>query len=139
MGAGSAGTMVARQLLKNNDADLYQSALSTTIDVNKIWIFMDSSIGGIQFAIERIVKKLDIENIIIAIPSLSKKEFNIIFQECAKTKAKTQILPMLEDLVTGKISVNQFRDVKVEDLLGREPVKLDIDIISDSFQTKLFW
>ena len=35
-----------------------------------------------------------------------------------KNKAKTQIMPMLEDLVTGKVSVNQFRDVQVEDLLG---------------------
>ena len=78
-----------------------------------------------------IVKKLNVENIIIAIPSLGKKELNTIFQECAKTNAKTQIFPMLEDLVTGKLSVNQFRDVQVEDLLGREPVKLDTESISE--------
>ena len=74
---------------------------------------------------------------IIAIPSLSRKELNTIFQECAKTKAKTQILPMLEDLVTGKISVNQFRDVQVEDLLGREPIDLDIEGISDYVTNKV--
>ena len=87
--------------------------------------------------IEEKVKELQIENIVIAIPSLKKKELNKIFQECAKTKAKTQILPMLEDLVTGKVSVNQFRDVQVEDLLGREPVELDIDSISDNITNKV--
>ena len=80
---------------------------------------------------------MEIENIVIAIPSLKKKELNEIFQECAKTKAKTQILPMLEDLVTGKVSVNQFRDVQVEDLLGREPVELDIEGISDYITNKV--
>jgi FlaA1/EpsC-like NDP-sugar epimerase len=74
---------------------------------------------------------------VIAIPSLSQKELHRIFDECAKTKAKTQILPMLEDLVTGKISVNQFRDVQVEDLLGREPVELDINGISDYITDKV--
>ena len=56
---------------------------------------------------------------------------NKIFQECAKTNAKTQILPMMEDLVTGKISVNQFRDVQVEDLLGESQIELDIESISE--------
>lgn len=50
---------------------------------------------------------------------------------------KTQILPMLEDLVTGKVSVNEFRDVQVEDLLGRDPVELDVDIISDYITDKV--
>ncbi len=136
IGAGSAGTMVARQLLKNNDSDLSPVGFidddrrKQSLDVYGIPV-----IGGINL-IERKVMELDIENIIIAIPSLSKKELQKIFQECAKTEAKTQILPMLEDLMTGKISVNQFRDVKVEDLLGREPVKLDIDIISNSISNK---
>ena len=44
---------------------------------------------------------------------------------------------MLEDLVTGKVSVNQFRDVQVEDLLGREPVELDIESISEYVTNKV--
>lgn len=45
---------------------------------------------------------------------------------------------MLEDLVTGKVSVNEFRDVQVEDLLGRDPVELDVEIISDYITEKSF-
>lgn len=93
-------------------------------------------IGGIN-RIERAVIDLNIENIIIAIPSLAKKELNTIVQECAKTSAKTQTLPMLEDLITGKLSVNQFQDVQVEDLLGREPIELDIESISGFITDKV--
>ncbi|WP_209122898.1 nucleoside-diphosphate sugar epimerase/dehydratase [Alkalihalobacillus sp. BA299] len=130
IGAGSAGTMVARQLLKSNDGELLPVAfIDDDIKKQNLDILGVSVIGGSSH-IESAVKELDIEHIIIAIPSLCKKELNRIFQACAKTKAKTQILPMLEDLVTGKVSVNQFRDVQVEDLLGREQVQLDIDKIS---------
>lgn len=137
IGAGSAGTMVTRQLLKNNDTELLPVAF---IDDNKKKHNLDilgiPVIGGVN-QIERAVHDLNIESIIIAIPSLSKKGLNAIFKECSKTKAKTQILPMLEDLVTGKVSVNEFRDVQVEDLLGRDPVELDINGISGCVTDKV--
>ncbi|MFT4412595.1 polysaccharide biosynthesis protein [Fredinandcohnia humi] len=137
IGAGSAGTMVARQLKNNYESDLLpvgfidDNVRKHNLDILGIPVF-----GGVKM-IERIVKEKNITNIIIAIPSLSKKELNKIFQECAKTKAKTQILPMLEDLITGKVSVNQFRDVQVEDLLGRYPVELDIESISEYVSNKV--
>ncbi|MFJ7830493.1 polysaccharide biosynthesis protein [Peribacillus sp. NPDC097284] len=137
VGAGSAGTMVARQLLKNNEVDLLPVAF---IDDNyrkqKLDILGLPVVGGVS-KIARKVEALHIEHIIIAIPSLNKQEMNRIFQECAKTNAKTQILPMLEDLLTGKVSVNKFRDVQVQDLLGREPVELDIDGISEYVTEKV--
>lgn len=130
VGAGSAGTMLARQLLGNSDTELMPSAFVDD-DVNKhnLDIMGIPVIGGVA-NIASIARIHNIDNIVIAIPSLNKKQLNTIFTECAKTTAKTQIIPMLEDLATGKISVNQFRDVQVEDLLGREPVELDIDSIS---------
>ncbi|PFP29488.1 hypothetical protein COJ96_10075 [Bacillus sp. AFS073361] len=137
VGAGSAGMMVARQLLKNNDADLYPIAfIDDDEKKHKLDILGIPVIGGIK-EIEAAVNELEIDNIVIAIPSLSKKELNMIFQECAKTSAKTQILPMLEDLMTGKVSVKQFRDVQVEDLLGRELVELDINSISENITDKV--
>ncbi|WP_318505221.1 nucleoside-diphosphate sugar epimerase/dehydratase [Bacillus sp. T3] len=137
IGAGSAGTMVARQLLKNTEADLVPVAfIDDNINKHNLEILGIPVVASVYEITDK-VQELMIDNIIIAIPSLNKKELNIIFQECAKTNAKTQILPMLEDLVTGKISVNQFRDVQVEDLLGREPVELDIDSISDYVSGKV--
>ncbi|WP_342042529.1 polysaccharide biosynthesis protein [Bacillus sp. OTU2372] len=137
VGAGSAGTMVARQLLQNKKVDLLPVAfIDDDFKKQRLDILSIPVVGGIG-QIETAVTTYDIENIIIAIPSLSKKELNTIFQECAKTNAKTQILPMLEDLMTGKVAVSQFRDVQVEDLLGREPVELDINSISDNIKNKV--
>ncbi|OCT11042.1 hypothetical protein A8709_04895 [Paenibacillus pectinilyticus] len=131
VGAGSAGLMVARQLIKNNDADLEPIAfIDDNARIHNLDILGIPVVGGVN-RITHIVKELQIDNIIIAIPSLGKRDLNIIVQECAKTSAKTQTLPMLEDLVTGKLSVNQFMDVHVEDLLGREPIELDIASISE--------
>ncbi|MGN7941309.1 nucleoside-diphosphate sugar epimerase/dehydratase [Virgibacillus sp. 6R] len=137
VGAGSAGTMVVRQLLSNPDAELLPVAF---IDDNqkkqKLDIFGIPVIGGVK-DIPLLSVKYKIENIVIAIPSLNKKQLNFIFKECAKTTAKTQMIPMLEDIMTGKVSVNQFRDVQVEDLLGRETIELDMTSISDSITNKV--
>ncbi|MGG0275889.1 polysaccharide biosynthesis protein [Bacillus rhizoplanae] len=137
IGAGSAGTMVARQLLKNNDTELLPVGfIDDNVKKHNLDILGIPVIGGVN-RIEHAVQNLNIESIIIAIPSLSKKSLNFIFKECSKTKAKTQILPMLEDLVTGKVSVNEFRDVQVEDLLGRDPVELDMNSISEYLTDKV--
>jgi FlaA1/EpsC-like NDP-sugar epimerase len=92
-------------------------------------------LGGTK-DIPHLVEKHGIENIIIAIPSLRKGQLQEVYQECSKTSAKVQIMPMIEDIVSGKVSVNQFRDVQVEDLLGREPVDLDIKSISKKLTGK---
>ncbi|MFC3884767.1 polysaccharide biosynthesis protein [Bacillus songklensis] len=137
VGAGSAGAMIARQLLNNHHAELLPVAfIDDDVKKHHLDILGIPVIGGVDH-IERSVQELDIDNVVIAIPSLGKKELNVIFQECAKTKAKTQILPMIEDLATGKVSVNQFRDVQVEDLLGRDPVELNIDSICEYITNKV--
>ncbi|MFH7818878.1 polysaccharide biosynthesis protein [Neobacillus thermocopriae] len=131
IGAGSGGTMVARQLLNNSKVDLKPVAFIDD-DRNKHRLeILGIPVVGDSNVIVQAVNKYHIDHIIIAIPSLNKKEINRIYQECAKTNAKTQIMPKLEDVMTGKVSVNEFRDVQVEDLLGREPVELDIDSISE--------
>ncbi|EJR44837.1 hypothetical protein IIK_04967 [Bacillus cereus VD102] len=125
IGAGSAGTMVVRQLQHNKEADLYPIAfVDDDRNKQKLEIYNVPVIGTTNH-IKEVVEDNDIEHIIIAIPSLNRKQINEIFEKCTKTKAKTQIVPMLEDLLDGKVSVNEVRDVQVEDLLGREPVQLD--------------
>lgn len=136
VGAGAAGTMVARQLIHNQDVDLKPVAF---IDDDPAKIKLD--ILGIQVIgttsqIATIVKEYAIDNIVIAIPSLSNKQVKHIVDECVKTTAKTQIIPKLEDLMTGKVSVKQMREVEVEDLLGRDPIELDIAMISENLNGK---
>ena len=137
IGAGAAGTMVARQLLNNKETDLsVVGFIDDNIKKQRLDILGLPVVGRVD-QIKDIVRNMRIDNIVIAIPSLGRKELNNIFNQCSKTSAKTQIIPMLEDLVTGKVSVNQFRDVEVEDLLGRKPVDLDIQSISENVTEKV--
>jgi FlaA1/EpsC-like NDP-sugar epimerase len=136
VGAGSAGSMLVRQLMKSHDTDLQPVGfIDDDGKKQKLQIYGVTVLGATK-DIPRLVEKYEVENIIIAIPSLRKGQLQDVYQECSKTNAKTQIMPMIEDIVSGKVSVNQFRDVQVEDLLGREPVELDIKSISEKLTGK---
>ncbi|WP_226670501.1 polysaccharide biosynthesis protein [Metabacillus litoralis] len=130
VGAGSAGTMLVRQLLKNSDSSLTPVAFVDDDEAKRKLQIYGVTVHGTTENIPEIVENKNIDHIIIAIPSLSKSEIQKIYQQCSKTKAKTKIMPMIEDIVTGKVAVNQFRDVQVEDLLGRDPVELDLESIA---------
>ncbi|MFB4163878.1 polysaccharide biosynthesis protein [Alteribacillus sp. JSM 102045] len=136
VGAGNAGTMVARQMQQGKASELLPVAYADDDMTKQHLEVMGVPVAGRVKDIQQIAENLEIEHIVIAIPSLQKQDVQRIYQECLKTNIKTQILPLMEDLLSGKVSVNQFRDVQVEDLLGREPVELDIDGISDSITGK---
>ncbi len=136
IGAGAAGTMLARQLLKNNDAGIKPVAfIDDDPKKYRLQIHGLPVVGGSK-RISKTVETLQIDKIIIAIPSMNKEEMKIIFEQCAGTDAKTVIMPLIEDVMLGNVSVNQFRDVQVEDLLGREPVQLDTESISQKLTGK---
>ncbi|WP_062351704.1 polysaccharide biosynthesis protein [Bacillus kwashiorkori] len=136
VGAGAAGTMVARQLLKNHDTDLKPIGFVDDDPHKQRLDYFGIPVLGLVDDIQTVVEKYEVEQILIAIPSLCRKELNKIVEECAKTKIKPQIMPKIEDVITGKVSVNSFRDVEVEDLLGRDPVELDMKSISDNLHGK---
>ncbi|MGE6487374.1 polysaccharide biosynthesis protein [Paenisporosarcina sp. NPDC076898] len=136
VGAGAAGTMVARQLLNSSEAELQPVAF---IDDDRSKQFLEIygvKVWGYLKDIPEIVKTHDVENIVIAIPSLSKQELADVIKICVASGAKTQQIPRIEDLMTGKVSVNEIRDVKIEDLLGREEVQLDMKVISENITDK---
>ncbi len=136
VGAGAAGTLLVRQLLKNLDAGIKPVAFIDDDPKKYKLHILGLPVVGDSKRIAKTVETLNIDKIIIAIPSLSKDEMQRIFEECSGTKAKTVIMPMMEDVMLGKVSVNQFRDVQVEDLLGREPVELDVESISKKLTDK---
>ncbi|ALC86486.1 hypothetical protein AM499_12110 [Bacillus sp. FJAT-22090] len=136
IGAGSAGTMIARQLLKNVDSPLKPIAfLDDDMKKKGLEIYNIRVMGNIEM-VPDVVKDLEIEHIIIAIPSLEKSKSKLLMQQCLETGIRTQTMPVIEDLLTGKVSVNEIRDVKIEDLLGRDEVELDLKSISSKLTCK---
>lgn len=84
---------------------------------------------GNRYDIPRLVKDKEIHEIIIAMPSVSRTQISEIINLAKATGAKLKIIPALNDLIAGKISVKKLRDVSVEDLLGREPIVADMNSI----------
>ncbi|MBT2216486.1 polysaccharide biosynthesis protein [Virgibacillus dakarensis] len=131
VGAGSAGAMIARQLKNDqHNAELQPIAfVDDDLSKQKMQVYSIPVVGVVK-DIQRVVEEMAIDHIVIAIPSLHNGALEKIVVECNKTKAKVQMIPKIEDLMTGKVSVSHLKNVEVEDLLGRKPVKLDIDAIS---------
>ncbi|MCM3356554.1 nucleoside-diphosphate sugar epimerase/dehydratase [Psychrobacillus sp. MER TA 171] len=136
IGAGAAGTMIARQLLKNVDSPLRPIAfLDDDVAKKGLDIFNMRVLGGTD-SVEDFVLEQNIEHIIIAIPSMEKTRRAMLLQQCLDTGIRTQTMPLIEDLLTGKVSINEIRDVKIEDLLGRDEVELDLATISSKLTGK---
>ncbi|MDN7241719.1 nucleoside-diphosphate sugar epimerase/dehydratase [Planococcus sp. N028] len=136
IGAGKAGTMVARQLLSNPENDLLP-VLYVDDDNRKQGLeIYGLRVMGDTSAIVDIAKDNNIDHIIIAIPSLSKHETSELIKNCFDTGVRTQTIPRIEDIMTGKVSVTDIQDVKIEDLLGREEVQLDMNKIAEQLTGK---
>ena len=75
------------------------------------------------------MEKYDIDEIIIAIPSANRSKLRPLLDICKETGCKLRILPGMYQLITGDVSVSQLREVQIEDLLGRDPIEVNVDQI----------
>jgi FlaA1/EpsC-like NDP-sugar epimerase len=136
IGAGDCGIMIAKELKFNSLSPIYPVAF---IDDNpakyKHQVMGMPVVGGRNKIIE-IVESRDIDEIIIAMPSVSRKEISDIIDICKLTKAKLKIIPKINDLIQGKVTINEIREVGVEDLLGRDPIKVDLEGIANYVENK---
>lgn len=137
VGAGQGGSMLAKSLQKTSEKDI-QAVGFVDDDINKKHLnIMGLPVWGTIADIEKIVENKQIDEIIIAIPSLSKAGIKTIYEKCALANVKIKIMPKIEDVLTGKVSVNEMKDVDINDLLGREEVKLDMIAISEKLTDKV--
>lgn len=82
------------------------------------------------------VEKYDIDEIIIAIPSASRSTLKPILEICKETGCRIQILPGMYQIIKGDVNVSNLREVQIEDLLGRDPIEVNVDEIIGYVQNK---
>lgn len=125
IGAGDAGQMVLRELSLRPDLGVDVVGILDD-DPHKLRKRIGNiTVFGTTAELSRLVENLMIDQVIIAIPSAPPHEIRRIVDVCRKAEVETRILPGLFELINGRVSVSQLREVSLEDLLGREPVKLD--------------
>ncbi|HHV18403.1 MAG TPA: polysaccharide biosynthesis protein [Thermoanaerobacterales bacterium] len=136
IGAGDAASVVVEEFLRHPGLKRRPIVL---IDDNKNKHGMKIRgvpVEGGREAIPQIVFEKSIQEIIIAMPSADRRDIREIVQICNKTKCNLKILPGIYELIDGRVTVKRLRDVKIEDLLGRDPVKVDIEEISNYIRHK---
>jgi FlaA1/EpsC-like NDP-sugar epimerase len=135
VGAGDAGEIISREIIRR--PDLGELIGFVDDDKEKIGkrIHNKKVLNSIE-KIDIIIKKEKIDTIIIAIPSASGKEIRRIIDNIKSKEVKIKTLPGLYELVDGKVSVSRIRNIRIEDLLGREPVDLNLEEISGYLEGK---
>lgn len=130
IGGGDAGAIIIREMFAHSDLKSKPVAIIDD-DPNKFGRKINGvPILGGRGKINEVVQKKAVDEIIIALPSASRKDRSEIYNICAETSCKVKTLPSMSQLIDESVVMQKVRDVDIEDLLGREPVKLDNDEIS---------
>ncbi len=147
IGAGAAATMLMSEIAnaKNSPysddklAALFDPVCLIDNDPDKFGMEIEGVkvVGGTD-DIKRVAKEMDIEQIILAIPSLNENERKHIVDICSETKLPLKIIPFIGTLILNDTAtiLQQVREINVEDLLGRDPIKFDNNEISNFINGK---
>jgi len=129
IGAGDAGNSIIKEIVTSNFSTM---TVACIIDDNsdKWGSFIQGiKVNGGRDKILECVDLYSIDEIFVAIPSASPLVIREILEICKETECKLRVLPGIYQLVNGEVNVSKLRDVEVEDLLGRDPIRVDIDSI----------
>jgi FlaA1/EpsC-like NDP-sugar epimerase len=129
VGAGRGGEMLVRDMFRDATHGL-QPVAFVDDDPRKRGI----DIHGVRVAarcdsIPGLVDELDIDMVIIAMPSATSSQIRYVVELCEAAGVEFRMLPKMADLIAGRISTSLLREVSIEDLLGRDPVQLDLPAI----------
>ncbi len=129
IGGGEAGAMIIKEF--QNSSYLNQK-ICCVIDDNPAKqgkYLRGIKIMGGRGDICRLVRELKIEEIIVAMPSAPRSEVKEILNICKETECELRVLPGLYQMIKGEVSISQLRKVEIEDLLGRDPIRVQLDEI----------
>lgn len=137
IGAGDAGRVIIKEIL---DSSFLTMKVCCVIDddYNKTGRYISGiPIVGDRFAILKNVEKYKIDKIILAMPSASKEERKEILEICKMAKCELKTLPGMYQLIDGELNIGKLRDVEITDLLGRDPIQVNLDEIMGYVEQKV--
>ena len=129
VGAGEAANMLIKEIVSSNYLHMTVKCLVDDSPDKKGRFIQGVRVMGNRDDIVMLAKEYDIDVIIISMPSASKLVIRDIVNICSETGCRLQTLPGMYQLVNEEVSLNNLRDVDVEDLLGRDPIKVNVDSI----------
>lgn len=137
IGAGEAGNMIIKEIVSSEHLNLNAKCVIDD-DSNKIGNYIHGiKVVGDRNSIISYVESMSIDEIIIAMPSVSRRITKEIIEICKETSCDLKILPGMYQFMTGEVGVNKLRNVEIEELLGRDPVQINLASIMGYVQNKV--
>lgn len=137
IGAGATAGMIAKEMQERPEIHGILKGYIDDADHLHNKYINGAKVLGNRHDIYSVVKRHNVDEIIVAIPSADKKTTKEIMEECSRCGCKVKTAPGIHEIIDGKVSMNQIRDVEIEDLLGRDPVKLDMSGIRSYLTDKV--
>lgn len=129
VGAGAAGNAILKEIETSNYLSMHVAcAIDDNPGCHGKYLRGVPIVGG-RDMIPDSVEKYAIDEIIIAIPSASRNQLKPILEICKETGCRMRILPGMYQLINGDVSISKLREVQIEDLLGRDPIEVNVDEI----------
>lgn len=136
MGAGDAGALIVREMQTNPDLGFIPVGL---LDDNRAKVGMTIygvPVRGTREDIPRLVQKERVDEVLIAMPTAPGRVIRDVVTICQRAGVPTRIMPGIYELISGQVSVTQMREVRIEDLLRREPVRIQSDEVEQMLRGK---
>ena len=131
VGAGAAGNAILKEIETSSYLSMHVvCAIDDNPGCQGKYLRGVPIVGGRE-SIPDNVEKYAVDEIIIAIPSASRQKLKPILEICKETSCRMRILPGMYQLINGDVNVSKLREVQIEDLLGRDPIEVNVDEIMD--------
>jgi len=125
IGAGRAGMLAVKEIQGRGDMDLDIKGFIDDDPGKQGAVLSKIKVLGTTQDLPQLVRQLGINHVVITIAQASRQEFRRLLDICERIPVKVQVIPGLYELLQGKLRVSRIRDLQIEDLLGRDPVRLD--------------
>jgi FlaA1/EpsC-like NDP-sugar epimerase len=135
IGAGSAAHIVIRELKRKSSCDVVGCVDD---DESKLGIKLQGVpvIGSVD-QLPSLLPSYAVDEVLIAVPSATGKQMQRFVRICEQAGARFKTVPSLRDIITGQGSIREFRDVDLEDLLGRDPVEIDLASVREQIDGRV--
>jgi FlaA1/EpsC-like NDP-sugar epimerase len=131
VGAGEAGTMIAREMLRHPEAGLRPIGFADDDWGKQKKQFMGLPVLGRIGDLPDVLATFRIDEVLIAMPSSAGAAVRAVVEHAQEADIDYRIIPGVYELLSGEVSISQIREVDLEDLLRRDPVRLDTEIIRE--------
>lgn len=137
VGAGEAGTMIAREMLRHPEAGLTPVGFLDDDPAKQRQRFLGIPVLGKLNALPQAVGKCKASEVLIAIPSAPGQVVRRVLELARELRIPCRVIPGIYEILSGRVSISQIREVAVEDLLRRDPVRLNLEEIASFLEGRV--